>query len=130
MNKMENRHIIAADTLPDTEIISRILEGEKNLYAIIVRRYNQRLYKIGMSIIKDDTEVEDVMQVTYIKAYEHLAKFAFKSAFSTWLTKILINESLLRLKKRKKSIHVSDETMDNEANQRSNIETQTPFMKI
>jgi RNA polymerase sigma factor (sigma-70 family) len=130
MNKMETRNTIAAEVIPDTEIIGRILKGEKNLYAIIVRRYNQRLYKIGMSIINDDAEVEDVMQVTYIRAYENLEKFAFRSAFSTWLTKILINESLLRLKQRKKSIHVSDETMDNEVNQPSNIETQTPFMKI
>ena len=130
MNKMENRNTLAADSIADTELIGRILGGEKDLYAVIVRRYNQRLYKVGMSIIKDDAEVEDVMQVTYIKAYENLGKFAFKSSFSTWLTRILINESLLRLKKRKKSIHVSDETMDNEINQRSNIETQTPFMKI
>jgi len=130
MNKMENRNTLAADSIADTELIGRILGGEKNLYGIIVRRYNQRLYKVGMSIIKDDAEVEDVMQVTYIKAYENLGKFAFKSAFSTWLTRILINESLLRLKKRKKLIHVSDETIDNEINQGSNIETQTPFMKI
>lgn len=130
MNKMETRNTIGADTISDTEVIGRILEGEKDLYAVIVRRYNQRLYKIGMSIINDDAEVEDVMQVTYIKAYENLGKFAFKAAFSTWITRILINESLLRLKQRKKSIHVSEEAMDNEVNQQSNIETQTPFMKI
>jgi len=70
MNKMENRPAIATETISDTEIIGRILKGEKNLYSIIVRRYNQRLYKIGISIINDDGEVEDVMQVTYIKAYE------------------------------------------------------------
>jgi len=130
MNKMQTANTIVADSIPDTELIDRILQGEKNLYSIIVRRYNQRLYKVGMSIINDDAEVEDVMQVTYIKAYENLKKFAFKSAFSTWLTKILINESLLRLKQRKKSTHTSYETMDSEVNQQSNIETQTPFMKI
>jgi RNA polymerase sigma factor (sigma-70 family) len=130
MNKMENRTNHVTDAISDTDLITRILAGEKNLYAEIVRKYNQRLYKVGMSIINDDAEVEDVMQVTYIKAYENLGKFAFKSSFSTWLTRILINESLLRLKQRKKSIHVSDETMDNELNLQSNTETQTPFMKI
>ena len=130
MNKMENRDTIAADIISDAEIIVRILGGDMNLFAVIVRRYNQRLYKVGMSIINDDAEVEDVMQVTYIKAYENLGKFAFKSAFSTWLTKILINESLLRLKQRKKSVHVNDETIHNEVNQQSSIEIQTPFMKI
>jgi len=130
MNKMENRPAIATETISDTEIIGRILKGEKNLYSIIVRRYNQRLYKIGISIINDDGEVEDVMQVTYIKAYENLKKFAFNSAFSTWLTKIFINECLLRLKQRKKSILVSDTSMESQENQHSSIETQTPFMKI
>ena len=130
MNKMENRDTIATETISDAEIIGRILEGEKNLYAIIVRRYNQRLYKVAMSIINDDAEVEDVMQVTYIKAYENLKQFAFKSSFSTWLIKILFNESLLRLKQRKKSITVSDETFHYEIDQPSGIEIQTPFMKI
>ena len=130
MNKMENRDTIATETISDAEIIGRILEGEKNLYAIIVRRYNQRLYKVGMSIINDDAEVEDVMQVTYIKAYENLKQFAFKSAFSTWLIKILFNESLLRLKQRKKSVTVSDETIQHEVDKPSGIEIQTPFMKI
>ena len=70
----------------DFEIITRILAGEKSLYAVIVRRYNQRLYRVAMSIINGDLEVEDVMQVAYIKAYENLPKFQFKSSFSTWLT--------------------------------------------
>ena len=129
MNKMEHREITAADTISDKEIIGRIIAGEKNLYALIVRRYNQRLYKVGMSILNDDAEVEDVMQVTYIKAYENLKKFEFKSAFSTWLTRILINESLLRLKQRKKSVPINDETMQNEVNQPSSIEIPTPYMQ-
>ena len=54
MNKMETTNTIATDSISDTEIIGRILEGEKDVYAIIVRRYNQRLYKVGMSIINDD----------------------------------------------------------------------------
>ena len=130
MNKMEKMDTTATDIISDADIIGRILAGEKNLYAVIVRRYNQRLYKVGMSIINDDAEVEDAMQVAYIKAYEHLGKFAFNAAFSTWLTKILINECLLRLKQRKKSVLVSDATMQTKENQLSNIETQTPFMKI
>ena len=127
---METRNTNVTDAISDTDLIVRILAGEKKLYAEIVRRHNQRLYKVGMSIINDDAEVEDVMQVTYIKAYENLGKFAFKSAFSTWLTKILINECLLRLKQRKKSTNVSDDTMENYLNQQSNTEIQTPYMKI
>src|SRR5215216_6616908 len=78
----------------DNEVIRRILKGEKDLYALVVRKYNQRLYRIGLSIINIGSEVEDVMQITYIKAYENLDKFKFQSSFSTWLTKIMVNESL------------------------------------
>src|ERR1700754_3319494 len=100
---MNNGETLEACTISDHEIITRVLRGEKDLYAHIIKRYNQRLYRVGMSIINDDAEVEDIMQVTYIHAYENLGKFEFRSAFATWLTRILINESLLRLKKRKRS---------------------------
>jgi len=104
------------------------LHGEKDLYSIIVRRYNQRLYRVGMSIINDEAEVEDAMQVAYINAYENLGKFAFRSSFPTWLTRILINECLLRLRKRKKSISMNDENMENVM--RQNKEPQTPVTAI
>ena len=110
MNKEE---IPTSGILNEDEIIARILHGEKDLYSIIVRRYNQRLYRVAMSMINDDAEVEDAMQVAYINAYENLGKFGFRSSFSTWLTRILINECLLRLRKRKKSISMNDENMEN-----------------
>ena len=124
------RETSVTDTISDHEIITRILQGEKNLYAIIVRRYNQRLYRIALSIINDDAEVEDIMQVAYINAWENLEKFAFKASFSTWLTRILINESLLRLKKRGKSINMNDDKMDKEIYQQHTKEEQTPVVKI
>ena len=121
---MNKEGIPASEILNDDEIIARILNGEKDLYSIIVRRYNQRLYRVGMSIINDDPEVEDAMQTAYINAYENLGKFAFRSSFPTWLTRILINECLLRLRKRKKSISMNDENMENVM--RQNKEPQTP----
>ena len=110
---MNKEGISTSEILNDDEIIARILHGEKDLYSIIVRRYNQRLYRVGMSMINDDAEVEDAMQVAYINAYENLGKFAFRSSFPTWLTRILINECLLRLRKRKKSISMNDENIEN-----------------
>lgn len=86
--------------LSDEEVIKRVLSGENHLYENIMRKYNQRLYRISMSIVNDSEESEDIIQTSYIKAYEHLSDFQFKSDFSTWLIKILINESLLRLRKR------------------------------
>src|SRR5689334_15627697 len=90
--------------LSDEEIVDRVLKGEKHWFEHLIRKFNQRLYRIGMAIINDDQEVEDVMQTTYINAYLHLADFQKKSSFGTWLTKILINESLLFVKRRKKKV--------------------------
>lgn len=130
MDRMINRGTIVTETITDNEIIARMLQGEKNLYAILVRRYNQRLYKVGISILNDDAEVEDAMQVTYINAYENLGKFAFKASFSTWLTRILINESLLRLKKREKTIIMNDDNMENEIHNWQAGETQSPVTRV
>jgi len=127
---MNNQSTIVPGTIPDNEIISRVLQGEKDLYVNIVRKYNQRLYRVGMSIINDDAEVEDIMQVAYIKAYENLGKFKYKSAFSTWITKILINESLLRLKKRKQSFTMNDDVTNNKIYHHHQADAQTPLMNV
>lgn len=121
---MNKEGIPTSEIFNDDEIIARILHGEKDIYSIIVRRYNQRLYRIGMSMLNDDAEVEDAMQVAYINAYENMGKFAFRSSFPTWLARILINECLLRLRKRKKSISMNDENMENVM--RQNKAPQTP----
>jgi RNA polymerase sigma-70 factor (ECF subfamily) len=130
MDKMNSQDTVKPDTISDSEIITRVISGEKNLYALLVRKYNQRLYRIGKSIINDDAEVEDAMQVAYIKAFENLGKFEFKSDFSTWLTRILINESLLRIRKRKMSITMNDDIIDNAISHRSLGELQTPLTNI
>ena len=86
-------------TLSDEEIVKRVVKGEKYLYENLIRKYNLRLYRISLSIVNDDAEVEDIMQTTYLNAYLQLANFQNKSSFNTWLTRILINESLLHKKK-------------------------------
>ena len=110
---MRKADLINSDIVNDEEIIERILVGEKYLYERIMRKYNLRLYRICMSIINDDKEAEDIMQIAYINAYQQLANFQHKSSFGTWLTRILINESLLHKKRITKHIHVPMEETDN-----------------
>jgi RNA polymerase sigma-70 factor (ECF subfamily) len=129
MSKMNDAEAIAIDSISDQEVIARILKGEKELYALVVRRYNQRLYRIGISMICNEVEVEDAMQVAYIKAYEHLKNFEFKSSFATWLTRILINECLFRIKSAKRSVALCEEKMDI-SSPRQLIDNQTPFKKV
>ena len=86
----------------DEEVVNCILGGELELYEIIMRRYNQRLCRVVMSIVRDGAEAEDVMQEAYVRAYEHLRQFEGRAAFSTWLTRIAVHEALARLRKRER----------------------------
>ena len=115
------------DLSNENEILKRIVEGEKHLYGLIIRKYNQRLYRVAISIINNESEVEDVMQTAYIKAYEHLAKFRFGSSFSTWITRILINESLMHLKK---ADQISNAKRENKFPNHEEAVVQTPLMKV
>lgn len=98
----------------DLQVIDQVKAGNTALYEIIMRRYNQRLYRAALSILRDPTEAEDVIQDAYVRAYQHLDQFAGRSAFSTWLTRIAINESLHRLKLRQRNQQVTEFDADKE----------------
>lgn len=93
----------------DYEVISEILNGNKNRYEVLIRKYNQRLYRIAKGIITEDEQVEDAMQEAYVKAYNNLGKFEKRSSFSTWLTRILINECLMIKRQENKLFRLDDE---------------------
>jgi len=80
-----------SDRLTETEIIHRILSGEKSLYEIIVRRFNACLYKVGRSYHYSHEDTQDVMQETFIDAYKSLSAFEGRSAFKTWIIRIMLN---------------------------------------
>jgi RNA polymerase sigma-70 factor (ECF subfamily) len=86
--------------ISDEAVIARVRAGHTDLFEIIMRRYNQRLYRVTRSIVRDDAEAEDVVQDAYVRAYTHLAQYAGEAKFSTWLTRIAVNEGLRRLRKR------------------------------
>ena len=82
--------------LSDEEVVARVLAGETGMFEIIMRRHNQRLYRVARAILRNDGEAEDVMQDAYVRAYEHLDQFAGRAKFSTWLTRIAVHEALAR----------------------------------
>jgi RNA polymerase sigma-70 factor, ECF subfamily len=99
----------------DEELVRLILGGEAALYEILMRRYNQRIYRIVLTILRNDAEAEDVMQEAYVRAYQHLAEFRGEAKFSTWLLKIAIYEALARVRaqvRRGKSKSDLDESLD------------------
>lgn len=101
------------DLLTDNQIVLRILNGEKELFEVLMRRNNQLLFRTIRSYFNDTTDVEDIMQETYIKAYRKLYQFNRESRFTTWLVRIGINEALQR-KRKEKRLNTLPITKENE----------------
>lgn len=87
-------------TIPDDDVVDRVLAGEVGLFEILMRRYDERLYRVVRSILRDEHEAEDVVQDAYVRAYTHLDQYRGEARFSTWLTKIAVYEAMARACKR------------------------------
>jgi len=98
----------------DEEIVDRVRAGETALYEIIMRRYNQRLYRVARAILRDDNEAEDVMQDAYVRAYQHLDQFARRAPFSSWLTRIAVHEALARVRQRNRTRQIDEGEVEGE----------------
>jgi len=96
----------AAATLSDEEVVARVRSGEVSLFEVLMRRYNQRLYRVARAILADDGEAEDVMQDAYVRAFSHLDQFAGRARFSTWLTRIAVYEALARARRRRRTVEI------------------------
>jgi RNA polymerase sigma-70 factor (ECF subfamily) len=95
--------------ISDNEIIRRIKEGDKDAYGNIMRRYNQRLFRIVRSFVTDDAAAMDIVQETHIKAYTKLDTFRGPTGFLTWLATIARNEALMYLRKHKRETVMSND---------------------
>ena len=87
-------------TATDEELVQRVVAGDAGLFEILMRRHNQRIYRAVRAVLRGDEETEDVMQQAYLNAYQALHQFAGDAQFSTWLTRIAVNEALGRRRKR------------------------------
>jgi RNA polymerase sigma-70 factor (ECF subfamily) len=101
----------------DEMLIQRVLDGDTASFELLMRRYNERVYRAARAIVRDEQEAEDVMQQAYVNAFSHLRQFNGSARFSTWLTRIAINEALARVRRQERYEPFDDE--------RSNVE---PFM--
>jgi RNA polymerase sigma-70 factor (ECF subfamily) len=97
---------------PDEDVVARVVAGDVDLFEVIMRRYNRRLYRVARSIVRDDGEAEDVLQHAYVEAFAHLAQFEGRARFSTWLTRIVIHEALARTRRRGRFVAMDDEGDD------------------
>ncbi len=97
INKLKPNNTLVSDE----QLIIQTQAGEKNAFEQIMRRYNQRLFRIARSILKDDTEALDIVQETYVKAYFQLDQYRGPTKFGSWLSRIATNEALGRLRSSK-----------------------------
>src|SRR5215467_9279612 len=106
MTMLTTAAITAASGMSDEEVVGRVMAGETALFEVIMRRYNQRLFRATRSILGNDGEAEDVTQDAYVRAYTHLSQFAGRAKFSTWLTKIAVNEALARVRDKRRFVGI------------------------
>ena len=88
------------NALSDEQVVADVLDGRTALFEVLMRRHNERVYRTARAIVRDESEAEDVMQQAYVNAYANLRQFNRQAQFSTWLTRIAINESLARVRRR------------------------------
>jgi RNA polymerase sigma-70 factor (ECF subfamily) len=97
----------------ETALVAKAQAGDAQAFTDLVNRYERKIYRIAKHITQNDEDAEDVLQETFLKAYEHLAGFQGNSKFYTWIVRIAVNESLMKLRKRKGDRTVPlDEPMD------------------
>lgn len=85
----------------DGELIERTLAGDGGAYALLVERFQRKIYRVAWAIVRDDVEADTVAQDTFVQAYTNLARFEGRSEFETWLTRIAINRSRDALRRRR-----------------------------
>lgn len=90
-----------ADHEGDGTLVERARAGDRDAFEILVRRHHRRIYRTLLGITGNKEDAEDLTQMTFLKAFEHLGSFEGSARFSTWLTRIAINEGLQRLRRRR-----------------------------
>ncbi len=109
-------HLVSAqvleqwNTLSDEQVVAQVLGGHTALFELLMRRYNERVYRVARAMVRDEDEAEDVMQQAYVNAYANLRQFNGRSLFSTWLTRIAINEALGRLRRKRRYEPLDDQS--------------------
>ena len=86
-------HALRAEAPSDEDLVRRIRAGDTNGFELLMRRYNQRLYRVARGIVRDHAEAEDVMQQAYLNAYTHLHQYESRGSFAGWLTRIAVHEA-------------------------------------
>jgi RNA polymerase sigma-70 factor (ECF subfamily) len=100
----------------DVELLLEVKNGNPGAYEGIMRRHNQRLFRIARSIVRNDDDAMDVVQESYIKAFDNVGDLVELRAFATWIARIVKNNALMRLRKNRRYVQMDDEQLENVVN--------------
>jgi RNA polymerase sigma-70 factor (ECF subfamily) len=92
----------APSGLDDRALTARVARGDHAAFEALMRRHNSRLFRVARAVLKDDAEAEDVLQDAYLDAFRHVGDFRGDAQVGTWLARIVINQALMRLRRRKR----------------------------
>lgn len=93
--------------LTDADVVRRVLDGDKATFELLMRRHNQRLYRLARSILRNDSDAEDTVQETYVRAFTSLDRFRGEASVATWLSRICLHEAL-RLRRQRQRRPTTD----------------------
>ena len=106
-------HPPAWQDIEESALVTQAREGDTTAFAELVRRYEGKIFRLAQHITQNREDAEDVLQESFMKAYEHLEQFKGDSKFYTWIVRIAVNQALMKLRRRKTDKSVSlDETID------------------
>src|SRR5215207_6963801 len=107
MSRASSDHAAHTDALGDADLTRLARQGDPAAFRTIMRRHNRRLFRVARSILRDDSEAEDMVQEAYVRAFTALAGFRGEASLSTWLTRITLNEALGRLRRRQPTVDLT-----------------------
>lgn len=105
--------VTSQTVLDESALVAQAREGDAEAYGQLVRAYQNKIFRLAQHITQNREDAEDVLQETFLKAYEHLDQFQGNSKFYTWIVRIAVNQALMKLRRRKNDRSVSlDESID------------------
>jgi len=97
----------------EAPLVAKAREGDTHAFGELVRKYEGKIFRLAQHVTQNREDAEDVLQETFLKAYEHLDQFQGNSKFYTWIVRIAVNQALMKLRRRKTDKSVSlDDTID------------------
>src|SRR3954466_1404700 len=103
-----------ATALDDAELVRLVLARDTDAFRVIMQRHNRRLYRIARSVLRNNSDAEDAVQEAYVSAFTHLASYRGESGLAAWLSRIVMNEALGRLRQHRPSVDLA--TLESPAN--------------